>query len=131
VVELTDPARRADQVRDAIRRARVIVTPSRIAADGDAETLLLVNLEAQASGRPVVTTRHGGIPEFVSEGETALLVPEADAAALSDALARVLLDEKLAERLGAAGPAWAMRFDVDRCTAAVDDLYDAIAAARR
>jgi glycosyltransferase involved in cell wall biosynthesis len=124
VVEAAQPLRRADQVRQAIRRARVVVTPSRTAADGDAESLLLVNLEAQASGRPLVTTRHGGIPEFVDEDNTALLVEEADPEALAEALVRVLADEDLAQRLAAAGPAWAARFEVSSCTAKVDAVYD-------
>jgi glycosyltransferase involved in cell wall biosynthesis len=130
VVELAQPTQRASQVRDAIRRARVVVTPSHTAADGDAETLLLVNLEAQASGRPLVTTRHGGIPEFVDDGRTALLVPEAEPEALAAALVAVLTDEDLARRLGAAGPAWAAQFDVDACTARVDDLYDRLIGSR-
>jgi glycosyltransferase involved in cell wall biosynthesis len=128
VHEPPDPARRATQVRDAIRRATVVVQPSRTGPDGDAESLLLVNLEGQASGRPVVTTRHGGIPEFVDDGTTALLVEEGDAAALADALVRVLRDRPLAERLGAAGPPWASQFDVRACTARVDDLYEAVLA---
>ena len=123
-VEPTDPARRAEQVRDAIRDARIVVTPSKTAADGDAETLLLVNLEAQASGRPLVTTQHGGIPEYVEEGRTALVVPENDADALGDAITRLLTDESLATRLAGAGPELAARFDVAACTARVDALYD-------
>ena len=123
-VEPTDPSRRATQVRDAIRRARVVVTPSRTAADGDVETLLLVNLEAMASGRPLVTTRHGGIPEFVDEGKTALLVPENDPAALADAIERLLTDDALAMRMAAAGPEWAARFDWGNTVRAVDDLYE-------
>ena len=128
VVEPADSARRAEQVRDAIRAATVVVTPSRTARDGDAETLLLVNLEAQASGRPVVTTRHGGIPEYVADGSTALVVPEADPGALADALVAVLEDHALAERLGAAGPGFAAAFDQRACTARVDDLYDTLIA---
>jgi glucosyltransferase len=124
VVEPADPARRSTQVRDAIRRARVVVTPSRTAADGDVETLLLVNLEAMASGRPVVTTNHGGIPEFVDEGRTALLIPENDAAALAAALQRVLSDDTLAAKMGAAGPEWVKRFDWAATTASMDELYD-------
>ncbi len=124
VVEPADPSRRGTQVRDAIRRARVIVTPSRTAADGDVETLLLVNLEAMASGRPVVTTRHGGIPEFVDEGRTALVVPENDPAGLADALERVLSDEPLARRMGAAGPEWVKRFDWAETARAMDGLYE-------
>jgi len=124
IVELTNPKCRLAQVIEAMRRARVVVSPSRTAADGDVESLLLVNLEAQASGRPVVTTRHGGIPEFVEEGRTALLVPEGDAAALARAMICVLKDQTLAVSLSRAGPQWVARFDVEKCTAAVDDLYE-------
>ena len=102
------------------------MAPSRTTADGDAESLLLVNLEAQATGRPVVTTDHGGIPEFVRAGETALVVPEADAGALADAIVTLLRDDALAERLAAAGPEWAARFDVSGCVARVDEVYDAV-----
>jgi colanic acid/amylovoran biosynthesis glycosyltransferase len=125
-----DPSRRAHQVRDLLRDASVVTTPSRTAADGDAESLLLVNLEAQASGRPVVTTRHGGIPEYVDDGTSALLVPEGDADALAAALIRVLEDDALATRLGQHGRVVATRYDVAACTAAVDDLYDELVATR-
>ncbi len=124
VLEAAQPHRRAEQVRDALRRARVVATPSRTAADGDSESLLLVNLEAQAAGRPLVTTRHGGIPEFVADGRTALMVPEADPDALAEALVRVLVDDDLAQRLASAGPSWAAVFDVAACTARVDAVYN-------
>jgi glycosyltransferase involved in cell wall biosynthesis len=117
-----DPA----QVRDAIRRARAVVSPSRTAEGDVAETLLMVNLEAQASGRPVVTTDHGGIPEYVQAGETALLVPEADPDALATALTEVLLDDDLAARLGEHGPAWAAAFDVRLVAGRVHRLYESV-----
>lgn len=129
VVEPARAERRGEQVREAIRGARVVVTPSRTASDGDSESLLLVNLEAQASGRPVVTTRHGGIPEFVDSGVTALLVPEADPQALAEAVVQALTDDDLALRLAAAGPRWAERFEVSSCTAQVDALYDRLIGA--
>lgn len=109
------------EVRDALRGASVVCTPSRTAADGDVESLLLVNLEAQASGRPVVTTDSAAVPEFVAAGRTALVVPEADTAALAEALVAVLADRALAERLGAAGPAFAADFDVRACARRVDE----------
>ncbi len=114
-------------MRSAITAARAVVSPSRTALDDSVESLLVVNLEAQASGRPVVTTRHGGIPEYVDDGATALVVPEADPIELAAALVRVLTDDALAARLGAAGPAWAARFDVAGCAAALDDLYATVA----
>lgn len=118
------PARRHEQVRDLIRRATVVVTPSRTAPNGDSESLLLVNLEAAASGRPVVSTQHGGIPEYVEDGRTGLLVPEADADALADAVIRVLGDRDLATSLATAAVDHVAQWDVRRCTARVDDLYE-------
>ncbi|HLI74987.1 MAG TPA: glycosyltransferase [Acidimicrobiales bacterium] len=116
-------------VRDAMRGARVVVSPSRMARGDAVESLVVVNLEAQASARPVVTTRHGGIPEFVSDGETALVVPENDPGELVRALVTVLTDDDLARRLGGAGPAWAAAFDLRRTARQVDDLYDELLAA--
>ena len=66
-------------VRSQMRDCRVVVSPSHAAPDDAIESLLVVNVEAQASGRPVVTTCHGAIPEFVAEGRSALLVDEHDA----------------------------------------------------
>lgn len=119
-----------EQVRQAIRQAYVVVTPSRTAADDSVESLLIVNLEAQASGRPVVTTRHGGIPEFVADGETALVVPENDAEALAGALTTVLRDPALAQRIAEAGPPWVAQFDARRCAQRLDALYGELVAQR-
>lgn len=123
---LPEPARRHEQVRDVIRSARLVVTPSRTAANGDSESLLLVNLEAAASGRPVVSTDHGGIPEFVHDGETGLLVAEGDAVALAGSISRVLGDASLAKRLADSAVRHAATLDVRACAARVDDLYDEV-----
>jgi len=68
-------------------KARAIIVPSRIAADGDCEGLPTVVLEALRAGLPVVASDHAGIPEIIKDGETGLLVPENDADALAHALA--------------------------------------------
>lgn len=79
----------------------------------DVEGFGLVYLEAGAAGLPVVGTRSGGVPDAIADGETGLLVPEGDPAALAEAL-RTLLDRPdLRERFGAAGRASAARFTWD------------------
>jgi phosphatidylinositol alpha-1,6-mannosyltransferase len=60
-------------------------------------------VEASASGLPVIGSRSGGIPEAVREGETGLLVDSDDPAALAAAAIRLLGDEALRRRMGAAG----------------------------
>jgi glycosyltransferase involved in cell wall biosynthesis len=129
--EAADPRRRREQVRDLLQAATVVVTPSHTAPDGDSESLLLVNLEAGAVGRPVVSTRHGGIPEFVSDGATGLLVPPADPTALADAVVRLLHDADLAATLGSAAIDHVKQWDVRRTTARVDALYDEVLRERR
>jgi glycosyltransferase involved in cell wall biosynthesis len=128
---LPNPTRRHEQVRDVIRAAHLVVTPSRTSATGDSESLLLVNLEAAASGRPVVSTRHGGIPEFIEDGRTGLLVDEGDAEALATAMARVLGDAKLSRNLAKAAVSHAGTFDVQGCAARVDDLYEELRRNRK
>lgn len=67
------------------------------------EGLPLVILEAMAQAKPFVATSVGGVPEIVLDGETGLLVPPADPQALARALARLLSDPVLADRLGKGG----------------------------
>jgi len=52
------------------------------------EAAATVNIEAQAMGVPVIASRDGGLPEYIAEGETGLLVPPADAKSLARPAAR-------------------------------------------
>ncbi len=74
----------------------VFVLPSRF------EGLSLALLEAMAAGRPVVATAVSGTVEVVQDGETGILVPPEDAAALAQGIVRVLENREEARRLGAA-----------------------------
>jgi alpha-maltose-1-phosphate synthase len=67
------------------------------------EPLGIVNLEAMACGTAVVGSRVGGIPEVVADGETGLLVPPDDPAALAAALNTVLADPARAVAMGRLG----------------------------
>jgi len=67
------------------------------------EGLAIALLEAMAAGLPVVVTDVEGVREVVTDGETGLVVPPADAGALSSALGRLLSDPGLRKRLARAG----------------------------
>ena len=67
------------------------------------EPLGIVNLEAMACGTAVVASRVGGIPEVVADGETGLLVPSDDPAALAEALNALVRDTGRAAAMGQRG----------------------------
>jgi glycosyltransferase involved in cell wall biosynthesis len=69
----------------------------------DTEGLGVVLLEAMSYGVPVIGSAVGGIPDIIVDGETGLLVPPHDSAALAGALERLAHDSVLAARLGLAG----------------------------
>ncbi|MCL6632757.1 MAG: glycosyltransferase family 4 protein [Alicyclobacillus herbarius] len=83
-----------DDVPALLRRTDVLVVPSLV------ENCPYALMEAQVMGIPVVAARVGGIPEFLVDGETGLLVEPRNAAALAEALERILADAGLRQRLG-------------------------------
>ena len=70
--------------------------------------------EAMACGVPLICTDIGGVRDFASDGETALLVPPGDVDALAAAILRAAGDDALRSRLAAAGLKAIARFDWDR-----------------
>ncbi len=57
-------------------------------------------LEAMACGIPVVSTASGGVPNFVKDGKSGILVPPRNSRALADALCRLLTDPILSKKMG-------------------------------
>jgi glycosyltransferase involved in cell wall biosynthesis len=86
-----------DELQRLYARAAVVACPSRREGFG------VACLEAMAHGRPVVATPVGGLRDLVVDGETGLVVPAQDPAALRAALERLLGDPELRRRLGGAG----------------------------
>jgi phosphatidylinositol alpha-1,6-mannosyltransferase len=95
----------SDAERDTwLRRADLLAMPSRLPGAGLAgEGFGIVYMEAAAYGKPVVAGNVGGAVDAVLDGQTGLLVDPADPRAVSDAIATLLLDSDLAQRLGRAG----------------------------
>jgi glycosyltransferase involved in cell wall biosynthesis len=105
-------------VRPWLADADLFVLPS--LSEGISITLL----EAMAAGLPVVATDVGGNREVVRHGETGLLVPVGDAAAVASAMHDLLLDPARARQMGARGRERVdAEFNIDRTVAAYEQAY--------
>jgi glycosyltransferase involved in cell wall biosynthesis len=63
----------------------------------------LAAIEAMATGRPVIASPVGGIPDIVSDGVTGFLVPSQDKSRLRDCVLALAGNEQLRHRMGRAG----------------------------
>jgi len=91
------------------------------------EGLHLAILEAMAANKPVIASAVGGNDEAIVHGETGLLVPPADPAALAEAIQRVLSNPDLARRLAVAGKARVHeQFSAEAMIRRVADIYEEI-----
>lgn len=79
----------------------------------------LAALEAMATGKPVVASRWGALPELVEDGATGLLVESA--AEFSSAIRRLTTDDALCQRMGEAGRAKARGFSWQRFATEVEN----------
>lgn len=112
-----------DEVPELLRGMGILAAPSR------SESFGVVNLEAAASGIPVVATRVGGTAETVVDGDTGLLVEAGDVAAIAAALDTLAADSGLRARMGAAGRRLVEeRYDWERCVDAMIAAYQSARA---
>lgn len=96
-------AQAQDAVLDHYRDADLFVLPCRVARDGDRDGLPNVLVEAQSQGLACISTDVGGVAELILPGQTGLLVPPDDPAALCAALLRSIGDPLERGRFGKAG----------------------------
>jgi len=87
-----------------------------------------VAMEAMATGRPVIASHIGGLPEIVADGRTGILVPPGDADALRAAMARLIGDPALAARMGAAGRDRVNAFHASTVVGQIESVYEEVSA---
>jgi glycosyltransferase involved in cell wall biosynthesis len=83
----------------------------------------LTLFEAMSMARPIVATDVDGLGEVLRDGDTGLLVPPADPAALATALVRVLDDPGLAAGLAARAQADGRAYDISQTVRALEEVY--------
>lgn len=98
----------------------VLVLPSKDASEGFGLTLL----EANASARPVIASRVGGIPSVVRHGYNGILVPPNDSQALSEAIIAMIKDQRKTRMMGRNGRRFAEAHDWKRTAAGTEAVYE-------
>lgn len=86
-----------------LKKADIFCLPSTTTGEGNQEGIPNAMKEAMATGLPVVSTRHGGIPELVSHGREGLLVREKDVRGLAKKLIKLMKDPALRREMGRKG----------------------------
>ncbi|MFF4494915.1 glycosyltransferase [Streptomyces sp. NPDC001546] len=115
-----------EEVPAVLRSADVVLCPA------DYEPFGIVPLEAMACGRPVVASAVGGQLDTVVPGQTGLLVPPGDPAALAGAVAQLLARPAVRASYGAAARSRALAlYGWDRVAGATERSYRSVRAARR
>ncbi len=94
------------EIIEILNNSHIFTAPSVTAKDGNQDAPLNVLKEAMAMGLPVVSTRHGGIPELVQDGISGFLVPERDVDVLAEKLAYLVQHPEEWPRMGQAGRAY-------------------------
>jgi colanic acid/amylovoran biosynthesis glycosyltransferase len=122
-------AKTKDEVRDLYADSHLFMLSSVTAADGDKEGQGLVLQEAQATGLPVLSTLHNGIPDGVRDGESGFLVPERDVDALAGRLSELVEHPERWSAMGRAGRAhMEAHYDVERLTDRLVEIYRSLVA---
>ncbi|MFH1137386.1 MAG: glycosyltransferase [Pseudomonadota bacterium] len=113
-------------VLEEYRRADAFALGCEVASNGDRDGIPNVILESMAMGVPVAATRVSAIPELVEHGRTGLLVSPGNPGELADALAALLLDLPLRDRIiPAARQTVVERFDNKALIGRLAELYRA------
>lgn len=88
-----------------------------------AESFGIVNLEAMASGIPIVSSNLGGIPDVVKHGENGLLAEPYDVEMVAENLLLLLQDEDIRSKMGKDGKQKVKNYSWDKITTETEQLY--------
>lgn len=122
-------AMRPDDLTQAYDRSDIFILTSVTAPDGDHEGFGVVLLEAQASGLPVIATRHNGFPDAVREGESAVLIDEHSPDQLAEAVLQLSSDPDRMTRMGVRGHEYVQKFGRASVGATLLGLYQTVSSA--
>lgn len=115
----------SEKMKREFQNADIFLHPSVTSKDGDKEGIPGALIEAMASGLPVVSTYHAGIPYVIDNGVNGLLVNEWDIKSLTDAVKSLIDDQNLREKLGKNGQNYAVdNLSLEQKGEDLESIYD-------
>jgi len=93
------------EIINYFKESFLMIQHSLVAGNGDSEGTPVGIIEAMATGLPVVSTYHAGIPDVVIENETGFLVDEGDIETMAEKIIAIVEDRELAKTFGIRGKA--------------------------
>ncbi|MCH2449089.1 MAG: glycosyltransferase [Gracilimonas sp.] len=116
-----------EEVSEELKKSDVLIAPSIVTFDHDRESGLIVVKEAQATGRPVIGTWHGGIYEIIDDNETGFLLPERNAGILAEKMIKMIKDPELQLKFGKAGrKKMEEEYDLKKQVAILESHYESL-----
>jgi colanic acid/amylovoran biosynthesis glycosyltransferase len=118
-------------LRELYARSHIFIHPSETQPDQDQEGVPNSVLEAMATGLPVIATRHGGIPEAVTENLNGFLSDERDTESLGRSMVALANSPEIYARFGAAArQAVTENFDQEMTVRELERIYEEICERR-
>jgi colanic acid/amylovoran biosynthesis glycosyltransferase len=116
-----------DEVLKLNQQAHIFILHSITAKNGDQEGIPVALMEAQATGLPIISTFHSGIPEIVLDGQSGFLVPERDVDAMAGRLEYLIEHTEIWTEMGRAGRKFVEEnFDIKKLNKQLVEIYENI-----
>lgn len=120
-----------EEVQELMMQDHMFLLPSVTSEDGDQDGIPVVLMEAMATGLPVLSSLHSGIPELVIDGQSGFLVPERDVNALAERLGHLIQHPEIWPDMGRAGRAMVeQHYNIYKLNRRLEEIYEALLAGR-
>ena len=113
-----------DEVLKLFQQAHIFILPSITASSGDQEGIPVVLMEASATGLPIISTYHTGIPEAVIDDKSGFLVPEKDVDILAEKLEYLIEHPEIWSDIGQYGRKFVeVHYDINKLNQRLVEIY--------
>jgi len=120
-------SKKQDEIIKLMQNSDILLAPSVTTEEGDQEGIPVVLMEAQATGLPVISTYHTGIPEVVLDGKSGFLVPERDVDALAEKLEYLIEHPEIWPDMGRTERKFIEeRYDINKLNKRLVEIYRAL-----